>query len=157
LRINAFSCRQRPPSELILTTERPHGWVWRRLFCALFTTGTHRIFLYQDRLGTSIGNVEKETVNAGEGLQGQPHDTRRGLGRCEKRAVVAPFQYSNDHFAKTGSGQTRRNAEKTGAFPAPGLMEYSPGSWLATTPQQMEFLASKGKKPVLCAPFLHST
>jgi hypothetical protein len=24
-------------------------------------------------------------------------------------------------------------------------MEYSPGSWLATTPQQMEFLASKGK------------
>ena len=24
-----------------------------------------------------------------------------------------------------------------------GLMEYSPGSWLATTPQQMEFLASK--------------
>ena len=48
---------------------------------------------YPDRLGTNIGKALKmRPVSAG------------GVG--EKNVLFEPFIYKNDHFTKTGSGQT---------------------------------------------------
>jgi hypothetical protein len=37
-----------------------------------------------------------------------------------KNGIFEPFIYKNEHFAKTGSGQTQGNTQKKMPFSAPG-------------------------------------
>jgi hypothetical protein len=78
---------------------------------------------YQDRLGTNIGKTQKKRVpfscrsdslRAARRLLSAVCRGRArlrlwaALVRCdgEKNVLFAPFIYKNDHFTKTGSGQT---------------------------------------------------
>eukprot|EP01046_Picozoa_sp_COSAG06_P064453 COSAG06_NODE_15411_length_1072_cov_2.113052_1_plen_61_part_10 len=41
---------------------------------------------------------------------------RWGRGQVRKTPFLASFLYKNDHFTKTGSGQTQEKVEKMGVF-----------------------------------------
>jgi hypothetical protein len=59
---------------------------------------------YQARLGTNIGEVEKKGACCFTGSV--PEYNEVFIDEGAKNAFFAPFIYINDHFTKTGSGQT---------------------------------------------------
>ena len=69
--------------------------------------------IYQDRLGTNTsGRAEKREMGFSAGVNQRALQTggialagqRPATGK--KTAPFCPFSFENDHFAKTGSGQT---------------------------------------------------
>jgi hypothetical protein len=81
---------------------------------------------YQDRLGTNIGKTQKKS---GVLRRNVPHCTLPYAGsrytliyfsdtqyEVHLGAFVAPFYTKNDHFTKTGSGQTQGNLKKEYRF-----------------------------------------
>ena len=80
-----------------------------------FVSSFYRLYkssFYQDRLGTNTGETQQEhTVEQAKVWQSGCNDDgpavgTAGAGKQVRNAIFVPFIYKNDHFAKTGSGQT---------------------------------------------------
>ena len=70
------------------------------------TLGKNATFICQDRLRTTtmqIAYSERRYPQVSSIFKGA---TRSSASRVRKTPLFAPFIYKNDHFTKTGSGQT---------------------------------------------------
>jgi hypothetical protein len=77
--------------------------VKKRSFWAIYVS---KCSFYQDRLGTNIGKaLQKTGWRFLAGLRSEGEMAER-IGEGAENAIFEQFLYKNDHFAKTGLGQT---------------------------------------------------